>query len=257
VIGDYGMAGPNEQRVAALVASWRPDFVITLGDNNYPSGAFETIDDNIGQYYHQLIGGYAGRHGCASATNRFFPSLGNHDWYTAGAEPYLEFFDLPGNERYYDTVQGDVHLFALDSDPSEPDGVGPDSIQATWLHGALSASKAPWRIVYMHHPPYSAGPHGSTLYMQWPYKQWGASLVLGGHDHIYQRMQQDGMTYVVNGLGGAEPYTFATQVAGTLAQFTAGFGAMLIDADASQLRGRFHTVNGELIDQFVLSAANP
>ena len=93
--------------------------------------------------------------------------------------------------------------------------------------------------------------------MQWPYKQWGASLVLGGHDHIYERLEQDGLTYVVNGLGGAEPYTFVSPLAGTASQFTAGFGAMLVDADASQLRARFHAVNGQLIDQFMLSAGAP
>ena len=29
---------------------------------------------------------------------------------------------LPGNERYYDFVQGPVHFFVIDSDQNEPDG---------------------------------------------------------------------------------------------------------------------------------------
>src|SRR5689334_18011458 len=48
VIGDYGQQGPDEERVARLVHEWRPDFIITAGDNNYPLGAAETIDGNIG-----------------------------------------------------------------------------------------------------------------------------------------------------------------------------------------------------------------
>ena len=61
VIGDYGSAGPNERDVAALVKGWTPDAIITTGDNNYPRGAADTIDANIGQYYHDFIGAYAGQ----------------------------------------------------------------------------------------------------------------------------------------------------------------------------------------------------
>jgi hypothetical protein len=251
-IGDYGWPGVGAQAVATMVAGWRPDFVITLGDNNYPSGEAATMDENVGQYYHAFIGGYTGAYGCAARDNRFFPSLGNHDWYTAGAQPYLDYFQLPGNERYYEVMRGDVHLFAIDSDFSEPDGVTQDSAQAKWLRGALASSTARWRIVYMHHPPYSSASHGSTLHMQWPYKAWGASLVLAAHDHTYERVVVDGLPYLVAGLGGAPPYGFGSPLLGSAVQFNEDFGALLIDADATQLRVRFHTAGGKVIDEFVL-----
>src|SRR4029453_17336092 len=38
-IGDFGSDGQAPADVANLVASWKPDFVITMGDNNYPDGA--------------------------------------------------------------------------------------------------------------------------------------------------------------------------------------------------------------------------
>ncbi|MBP9121408.1 MAG: hypothetical protein KBF59_11150, partial [Ignavibacterium sp.] len=78
-IGDYGLAGPNELTVANLVKSWNPDFIITLGDNNYELGADSTIDVNIGQYFYEYIYPYKGNYGSGSTVNRFFPSLGNHD----------------------------------------------------------------------------------------------------------------------------------------------------------------------------------
>jgi tartrate-resistant acid phosphatase type 5 len=34
----------------------------------------------------------------------------------------------------------------------------------------------------------------------------GAQLVISGHDHTYERINHDGITYVVNGLGGAPRY---------------------------------------------------
>ena len=255
VIGDFGDAGPNESSVAALVNQWQPDFVITVGDNNYPSGAAETIDENIGQYFHGFIAPYGGKFGAGAGENRFFPSLGNHDWLTAGAQPYLDYFTLPGNERYYDFVRGNVHLFALDSDPSEPDGVAVDSAQAQWLRAGLAAAPEKWRVVYMHHPPYSSGPHGSNAYMQWPFRQWGATFVVSGHDHDYERVEADGMTYLVCGLGGAPAYQFGPALSGTRARFQGGYGAGLVEVGAEHMRFRFHAVDGRLIDQTCLSVA--
>ncbi len=85
---------------------------MTTGDNNYPDGAAATIDENIGQYYADFIYPYTGSYGTGAASNRFFPSLGNHDWYTTGAMPYLDYFALPGNERYYRFTRGPVEFFA-------------------------------------------------------------------------------------------------------------------------------------------------
>src|SRR5262249_13402152 len=101
VIGDYGADTPEEARVAALVKRWTVDFVVTTGDNNYPNGEKSTIDQNIGKYYAEFIGNYHGAFGPGSQVNRFWPSPGNHDWVT-GIAPYVDYFTLPGNERYYD-----------------------------------------------------------------------------------------------------------------------------------------------------------
>ena len=100
-------------------------------------------------------------------------------------------------------MRGAVHLFAIDSDGSEPDGNSADSRQAAWLRDTLATSTARWQVVYMHHPPYSSSSHGSAVEMQWPYAQWGAEVVMAGHDHSYERIDADGITYIVNGLGGA------------------------------------------------------
>ncbi len=62
-IGDYGSNIHHELEVADLVKSWNPEFIITLGDNNYLEGAAETIDANIGKYYHEFIYPYVGNYG--------------------------------------------------------------------------------------------------------------------------------------------------------------------------------------------------
>src|SRR3982750_3175768 len=66
VIGDYGSAGEAERDVANEVKSWNPDFIITAGDNNYENGSASTIDQNVGQYYHDFIHPYVGSYGACA-----------------------------------------------------------------------------------------------------------------------------------------------------------------------------------------------
>ena len=186
VIGDYGSAGQPEADVAALVTSWSPEFIVTTGDNNYDTGSANTIDPNIGQYYHEFIFPYTGSYSPSATLNRFFPVLGNHDWdSTTANQPYLDYFTLPNNERYYDVLKSSVQLFMLDSDSREPDGITSTSVQAQWLQTRLVASTAPWKLVFLHHAPYSSSSgHGSYPIVQWPYQTWGASAVIAGHDPV-------------------------------------------------------------------------
>jgi hypothetical protein len=255
VIGDFGVAGQPEADVAKLVKGWNPDFIITTGDNNYFSGRASSIDNNIGQYYQEFIFPYHGSFGAGSTANRFFPSLGNHDWETSGAKPYLDYFTLPGNERYYEFAWGPVHFFVIDSDDREPDGVTSTSPQSQWLQGALAASAAPWKIVYFHHPPYTSGYRGSHAWMQWPYETWGADVVLTGHAHVYERVIRSGFPYIVNGLGGAGIHTFKTPIRGSELRYNSDYGAMLVQADSSRMTLSFSTRTGKVIDTYVLDKA--
>jgi tartrate-resistant acid phosphatase type 5 len=265
VIGDYGDDNANEAAVAALVNKLNPDFIITTGDNSYGGTA---IDDNIGQYYGDYIGNYTGSYGAGSPTHRFFPSLGNHDWDDGGGiAAYTSYFTLPGSERYYDFVSGPVHFFAVDSDGMEPDGNTFDSIQGQWLKAALEASTAPFKVVYLHHPPYSSSSaHGSQPVMQWPFEEWGATVVLAGHDHTYERIHRDDnsdgttMPYFVTGLGGRPPYGFPNSgfVEGSQVRYNADYGAMLVEADDESITFEFHSVadGGTLIDSYTITKAS-
>jgi hypothetical protein len=258
VIGDFGSDSQAEADVARLVKGWHPHFVATVGDNNYPEGAASTIDQNIGKYYYEFISPYRGQYGSGAVANRFFPTLGNHDWDSGKAKPYLDYFTLPSNERYYDTTIGLVHLFFLDSDEREPNGVAADSVQGAWLKSRLGASRSCWDIVLSHHSPYSSGQHqGSSAWMQWPYRAWGADAVLSGHDHLYERLVVDRLPYFVNGLGGESLHPFSTPVAGSQVRYNADFGAMLVEASAGRIAFRFYSRAGILIDMYTLSKHSP
>jgi tartrate-resistant acid phosphatase type 5 len=271
VIGDFGQDGSAELSVANLVKSWHPDFVVTAGDDSYGS---TPIDNNIGKYYADYIGSYVGSYGSGTDTNRFFPSLGNHDYSDGGGiNAYLGYFTLPGNnipgsnssgqERYYDFVRGSIHFFVINSNSQEPDGISAGSVQAHWLQTQMAASSSPWNIVVLHHPPYSScATHGSQPMLQWPYEAWGADAVIAGHDHTYERILRDDnadtivVPYFVNGLGGKSLYSFPASgfVDGSQVRYSANYGAMLVEATDFLMTFRFYSVaggaSGTLIDSY-------
>jgi len=211
IIGDYGQDSPKEAEVANMVKSWNPEFVVTVGDNNYPLGSAGTIVNNVGKHYGDFIynpdapvdrqcSGKAAQ----EKVNRFFPSPGNHDNYSVPAiKPYLDYFTLPGDERNYDFVWGPVHFFSLNG------GAGGVITEPTrnWLKEKLAQSGKPFKLVYLHHPPYSPGPHGSASGTQLPYAEWGADAVLAGHEHFYVRLTDNSSpkpAYLIIGNSGNE-----------------------------------------------------
>ena len=290
-IGDYGgfteNGGAGELAVANMVKSWDTDtsfFIITLGDNNYyPTvEADQTIDRNIGQFYHNYIYPYnqagfsPGYSPNPQTVNRFFPAMGNHDHYGNPVYSYYLYFrftninlgnsvSYPGGIRYYDFRKGNVHFFCLNSgvDPadhsgynfySEPDGIDSNSVQGQWLKTRLAQSDAKWKIVYFHHPPYFSiygYPTDSYKAMRYPFKRWGANVVLCGHLHTYEKLYIDGMTYITNGLGGDSDgldSLYQPAVPGSLVRYSANFGALKGAAYADSLVFRFINIDGQVVD---------
>jgi tartrate-resistant acid phosphatase type 5 len=257
VIGDYGSGTFMEQDVAQMVESWHPDFVTTVGDNNYEDGSTGGIDEAIGRYYHDYISPYHGRYGPGSSTNRFFPIPGHRDWDHAALQTYLGYFTLPGNERYYDVVRGPVHFFMLDTDPREPDGATATSIQAQWLQQRLGQSTAPWNLVLAHHAPYTSHRVEDTQRMRWPFKSWGADAVLSGFYHVYERLLVDSLPYFVDGVGGSSVSTFGEIDAHSRFRYAADYGALLVDASDARITFRFVTRAGRILDEYFLERSRP
>jgi len=255
VVGDIHGAGTGTLEVSNLIKSWNPDFIITLGDNYYPY--VSCIDSQVGQFYHEFINPYIGIYGQGDTVNRFFPAIGNHDIENNGIINYLNYFVLPNNERYYDFVKGDVHFFVLNSNTNEPDGIADTSIQAQWLENKLAASVSDYNIVYFHHPPFSSGYHGSNTYMQWPFRQWGATAVLSSHDHYYERLIINGFPFFINGAGGGTLYTVYNYVDGSQFHYSLEHGAMLVDANNDSILFEFFNISDSLIDKYSINNNQP
>ncbi|HSJ44141.1 MAG TPA: Ig-like domain-containing protein, partial [Euzebyales bacterium] len=261
IIGDFGNASSNEAAVASMLDGLSPEFIVTVGDNSY-GGSHDT---NVGQFYSNYIGNYQGGHGAGSATNRFFPALGDEDIETGGGlSGYLSYYTLPGdgipapansgNERYYDFVRGPVHFFVINTHRTEPDGRRAGSVQQDWLKAGLAASTTPWQVVVVHYPPYSSKRSDSDS--RWPYEAWGADAVLSGHRHVYERLQVGGIPYIVNGLGGVSrsstPSSFLPE---SRFFYNADYGAMTAAACTAGITFEFRSMRDGVVDTHTIGSA--
>ena len=193
VLGDVGTGSQDEWETAALAAGAGEnhpfDGLVLLGDNVYPSGDPDRLQATVFDPFDPIL-----RRGTP-----LLPVLGNHDVKDGNAVGQAEALGMPG--RWYATEMGPLLLVSLDSNLVD------DMAQLRWLESTLAAGGTEWVIVTMHHPPFSAGYHGSDDDIQetWVplFEAYGVDLVLSGHDHDYQRtVPINGITYVVSG-GGA------------------------------------------------------
>jgi hypothetical protein len=154
---------------------------------------------------------------------RVYPALGNHELSACSESSCLErwwnaFPELRGKRWYSVAVGGKLLAIALDSDAS----LLPGGAQRAWLERQMSSLDPAVRVVLivMHHPPladvqtvklvdHNARPNEQALaaYLQAVAARCAARIVVSaGHIHNYQRLAQDGVTYLVSGGGGATPY---------------------------------------------------
>lgn len=209
--GDAGKGNASQRRVAREVERWGPDFVLLLGDIVYPNGADHFYDTRYFRPYARLL-----------PKVPFFPAIGNHDYGNHRYRPeeaaqvyrrhYLPIHKRP---RYYSFDAGDAHFVSID-DNLEGYGIGAaasvkmDSEQWRWLDSDLAASRARWKIVFLHVPLYSSGVHGGReavrASLEQVFVRHGVQLVLQGHDHNYERSHPiRNILYVTAGTGGAWP----------------------------------------------------
>jgi hypothetical protein len=193
VIGDNGTGDKEEYEIGRQMADWYQRFkfalVVMMGDNIYGS-------DRPQDFVKKFEGPYKG---LLDAGVKFYASLGNHD---SREQRFYKNFNMDG-KLYYDfkAPKEDVRFFALESTYMDPE-------QVKWIHDELEKSTEKWKIVFFHHPLYSSGKtHGSQVklreVLEPMFVQYKVSLVLNGHDHIYERIKpQNGIQYFVEGSSG-------------------------------------------------------
>ena len=255
MVGDFGDGGVPSTDVATLIDSWGVEFMVSLGDNWYGStNTAANLDAYTGALYRTFLFPYRGTAGVEVATEQnFYATIGNHDRDPAGRLAIeKDFFNLPPFNRdtgeasrgYYNVRRGMVEFFIVDSGLNssgvnqQADGITVGSAQEAWLRRVLKASTAPWKIVCLHHPPYSSSSnaYSNVTDLRWDFKGMGADLVMSGHAHNYERLEVDGLPYVVVGIGGAASLSgWSTILDESELRYNADFGASKLTVTCSTL----------------------
>lgn len=192
VTGDIGEGEVEEWDTArAMVALGDGDpydVLLLLGDNVYPDGDPDRLNDTVFRPFGDVL----------DAGARLLAIVGNHD--AAGGRSLEQIRRLGMPALWWSVSIGDVQFIGLDSNRVD------DPDQLAWLERTLSESTEPWKIVAIHESPYSAGYQGSNADVRDRFvplfQRFGVQLVFSGHDHDYQRSFVNGITYVVSGAGG-------------------------------------------------------
>lgn len=164
---------------------------------------------------------------------------GDLDWSIDSGQSWFEH-----HERYGKYIYGDVEVYVLSGNASEVDGIDETSDQALWLKYWLSVSTSLYKVVLIHYPPYSDLTSYPTL--RWPFKEWGASIVISARTKAYERFYVGGLSYIVMGAGGDFDTLPSTDTSVKRIQNTAGY--LVLSASRFALNVEFKSVDGVTLD---------
>ena len=264
VISDWGWNGFKDQQVVAdqmglQAEKIHPQFIVSCGDNFQVAGVASTQDplwmNSFENVYKNL-----------SLMVDWYPVFGNHD-YKGNTQAEIDYSKVSRRwrmEDHYYTKVSKINdsisalLIFIDTPPlieeyhakaGYPDVAKQDSAkQIQWLNDVLANSKEQWKLVFGHHPVYSASKtHGDTPDMIRKVKplleKYNAQFYFCGHDHDFQHLREKGKTvdYVVTGTGG-EPRPSSKNELSLFSNSTAGFSEVTFHADS--IRVVFMGANG-------------
>jgi acid phosphatase type 7 len=206
-----------------------PGTVMAVGDLAYPDGTKENFE-----YYDRTWG---------RQKMRTRPAPGNHEFHSSAATPYFDYFGslagAPG-DGYYSYDLGAWHIVVLNSECVEVGGCDPGFRQEKWLRTDLAAHRSSCTLAYWHKPLFSSGgAHGNDLEVTPLWQALydaGADIVIGGHDHNYERFALQnpqgepdtahGIREFVVGTGGKNLRPFGTVKANSEVQNNEAFGVL-------------------------------
>lgn len=237
----------GDEATAALVETMAGE-VVAIGDLTYPKAQL--------RYMQECYGPTWGRF--ASRTR---PVAGNHDW----DDPYLSgwrtYWSWGSRATWYAWAPAPGwRAYVLDSDCSFVGGCDVGSKQEAWLRADLAANPAACIVAFWHHPRFtsdSRGDHPETGPLYAALHEYGADLVLAGHDHRYERFRPmlpngtvhpDGIRSFVVGTGGTHLSKLpAKRRAGSL-KVLATLGVFRLTLGAGSWRFDFIGLDGTSLD---------
>lgn len=266
--GDFGCS-TNTQKTIENMESKDPEIVLTLGDLSYHSTADCWFDM------------------MSPVKDKLMLTLGYHDVEDGRAKmnQYMNSFAL--EKPFYSYDYNKVHFLIMSAKSVYSKGSEQYNFVVADLEKAAKNESINWIIVSSYGPPYTS-PSEHTAFKELRevyhpiFEKYGVDLVLGGHNHNYQRTypltynpndsgeptvtskvasnydgQKDGIVFAIVGTGGVNLYPFTGQAPFVEKQFANKFGYLDIDITNanphSKLTGTFYdNKGGQILDQFII-----
>jgi hypothetical protein len=212
IIGDWGAGGGIQKNVATSMEKTIPkdyiQFVVSTGDNFYPSGVSSTTDNQWKTKFHNVYKG-------GLQELKWYAILGNHD-YGLNPKAQIDYSTVFSNwvmpNFYYKFSKNidntTVDFFCIDTQMLIKGSKEEKEQQLQWLEKELSESKALWKICVGHHMIRSHGVYGDQPFMMKTIKplldKYSVHLYLSGHDHDLQLIKADNDSFyqLISGAGG-------------------------------------------------------
>ncbi|MET9629291.1 discoidin domain-containing protein [Lentzea sp. NPDC006480] len=216
----------NHTKTAALIDRIKPNYVMTVGDNQYDNGTITEFRN----YYDKTWGKY-------KAITK--PATGNHEWYNNldGYRQYFGSIAFPQGKPYYSWEAGEFHFVAVDSTPFYEQQNTTE--QLNWLKNDLATNTKPCVIGHWHHPRFDSGRYGDEPKMSPVWNVFAdakADVVFNGHDHHYERLAPlsksgtvdtaNGLRMAIVGIGGDNLYKDVVPRTGVESWFANSHGVM-------------------------------
>ena len=240
----YGDARSNPKTHRAVAANFKqyaPDFILHTGDLVADGRRYDLWGREFFTPLADVIDEIP-----------MLPSIGNHE---QDGRLYQHYLTQPGQQLWYSCDIGPVHVLALDYRHEKA-----NDEQFTFARADLLASKAPWKLVYLHYPVFNIGGHatgwGHAAYLPL-FHEAKVDLVVVGHSHLYERFRPIAgtdatdlwpITHITTGGGGAPLYEVLPHPA--LTNFYSTNHFMVFEATAATLKGRTLSTNNTLLDEF-------
>ncbi len=242
-IGDTGTGSEQQHELANVMLRYRQafpyEFVLMMGDNMYGGEKPADFKVKFEDVYKPLLDGNV----------KFYATLGNHD---ESNQRFYDLFNMNG-EEFYRFTKGNTAFYSLNSNYM-------DKRQLKWLEEELAKDTSEWKIVFMHHPPYSSGgKHGSSSGLRSVvepiFLKYGVNVVFAGHEHFYERVKpQKGIYYFISGAGGKlRPGDVKKGSPLTEKAFDTDMSFMLIEVTGNELHFQVISRTGATVDSGVLA----
>ena len=195
-------------------------------------------------------------------------AIGNHESLFAGLNNYEKYaypegMDIQSGSRlWYRIDSGNAHFLVLDIEWSAESYT---EEQSEWLEAQLKDIPADdWKIVINHGFYYASGSHvdgwdwfdnPETIDAVTPlFEQYGVDIVMSGHNHQMELLEQNGVTYALCGAFGGLPENSRAYTSPASLWYQSGtYGFMDVSISGNECSISFRDSGNAVLNSFVIN----